>query len=567
MDAPTSYSGPHAASPTLSGQTSPRSDSSRMDPLESAPHSHIDDEEVVPVDYDPEERITGAKHAADALNRQEEDGGEIRRKSTVKLTGKERTKEYIRVFPKFVRVYVNLFCIFLGILSIYWGSLFHRQHRFGNMQMLVVNEDQPFIGLDGNTVPALTGDTMVDLLTKNESAVELGKFEFVNLTKFTELANKHNNTISEEVTRQVHHQKYWAAIHILPNTTQQIYTSFNTANATFTTSSINSTIQVVYESGRHFSALNQYIFRHLDLIGEMWIRYYVSPFVYQPIINQLNSTQQEALLQSNATRSIFSTFPTFTFIDNRPPASAAVLGPSELGLIYAQLFSFHQFNFSLEVYSFMRTRLRFKQYILYRIIASQINSLVLALVYSLITIAFQVPINVAFGHSGFLVLWMFMYLFISSSAGINENIVSVIFIYDLKQLIAPWMIFNVVINISTTFAPFILMPGFYHYGYALPMYNTYEALKVVFFNTWKGHLGRNIGILVMWIVVMNIVLVKRPSTTRPRKNWRSWPRTKRFYDNALSSSSSSLHKWNPKRTLQIILYRNFTQSHPLYLLW
>ncbi|RLV92910.1 Nitrosoguanidine resistance protein SNG1 [Spathaspora sp. JA1] len=486
--------------------TSPvRSYSSKVDPLDKTTGTEDNRAE-----YDPGERMTGAKHAAEAINRgstQEQAEPEVKRKSTVQsLTAKERFSEYVQVFPKFLRVYINVFCIFLGILSIYWASIFHRQDRFKNMTMLVVNEDQPFIGINGDTIPALAGDTMINLLGSNTTALSLGDWKFVNLTEFTELAASHNNTISEEVVRQVHHQKYWASIHILPNTTQQIYTSFNTANTSIT-ASLNQTIQVVYESGRHFSALNQYIFRHLVQIGEIWIRYYVSPQIYQPLLSQLNSTQQTALLATNATRNIISTFPVFQFIDNRPPKSAAVLGPSELGLIYAQLFSFHQFNFSLEVYSFMRPRLIFRQYIFYRILLSQINSLVLALVYALITIAFQVPINVAFGHSGFLVLWMFMYLFLSSSAGINENVVSVIFAYDLKELIAPWMIFNIVINIATTFAPFVLMPGFFKYGYAMPMYNTYEALKVVFFDTWKGDLGRNIGVLVIWIVLMNALLV------------------------------------------------------------
>lgn len=27
---------------------------------------------------------------------------------------------------------------------------------------------------------------------------------------------------------------------------------------------------------------------------------------------------------------------------------------------------------------------------------------------------------------------------------------------------------------------------------------------MVFFDTWKGHLGRNIGVLIAWIALMNI---------------------------------------------------------------
>ena len=134
-------------------------------------------------------------------------------------------------------------------------------------------------------------------------------------------------------------------------------------------------------------------------------------------------------------------------------------------------------------------------------------------------IAFQIPTSVAFGKSGFLVLWMFIFLYISATGVINEVVVLIILTFGKQQLIAPWMVFNIVANVSTTFAPFVLTPGFFRFGYALPMYNAYEAVKVVFFDTWKGHLGRNLGVLIIWIVVGNVSLlfVSHWSTQRAKK--------------------------------------------------
>ncbi|KAG7660640.1 uncharacterized protein J8A68_005906 [[Candida] subhashii] len=486
---------------------------SNINPIQLSSSENSDDSPAAPLNYELGERMTGVRHAADAINKtntaeDEPPLSQVKSNKSIYLTPMERFQEYVGVFPRFIQVYVTIFCIFLGILSIYWGSLYQRPSRFRNMKFLVVIEDvDSFPGTNGNMVDPLVGNTMRTMLETNETVLSLGNWDIVNLTQFTTLASSHNNTISQEVNHQVHHQNYWGAIHVLPNSTAQIFTSFAQADPTFMINGVNSTIQVVYESGRHFSALNQYVFRHLDLVGETWIRTYVTPQIYSPILQSLNQSQHQAILSSNSTIAMLNSFPAFSYLDLRPPRSAAVLGPSELGLIYAQLFSFHQFNFSFEIYSFMRSKLRFKQFIIYRCILSQINSLILSLVYSLMTIAFQVPVNVAFGRSGFLVLWMFMYLFMSASAGINENVVNVIFTYDRKEFIAPWMILNIVMNISTTFAPFVLMPGVFRYGYALPMFNTYENLKVVFFDTWKGTLGRNIGVLVAWIVVMNVLLV------------------------------------------------------------
>ncbi|RCK66469.1 Nitrosoguanidine resistance protein SNG1 [Candida viswanathii] len=227
----------------------------------------------------------------------------------------------------------------------------------------------------------------------------------------------------------------------------------------------------------------------------------------QPVLSRLNDTQRELLVSSNETLSILTTFPTFTFDDQRPVTDSAGLAPSEVQLIYALLISFYSFNFSMEIFAYMKKRIVYRSYLFYKFLISQFHALLIGLVYALIPKAFRISTSETFGKLGFLVLWMLVYLFISAAAVINEVVVLVFLAIERKELIAPWMTFNIVSIVSCTFSPFVLMPGFYRYGYAMPMYNAYEALKVVFFNTWKGHLGRNIGVLVVWIVVDNVILI------------------------------------------------------------
>lgn len=499
-----------------------RSLASSIDPLDS----RNQDEYATPLDYNPADRLTGGQATARAINNDippdvheessqqsphyPESSENVVNANAVakpKKTPAQIAKSTANFGFKMLIVYILIFSVFIGILSIYWGTLYRRDTRYKNMGFLVVSEDLPF-EVDGSRLDPFLNDAFLSMIQNNETVINLAKWEQITLSEFQESARAHNNNITAEVYRKVHHQKYWAAVHIKPNASQLIYRSLATANFSLTASGeITELIDVVYESGRQYSALSQYVSKHISQIEDVWLSSYVSQMIYEPIIKSLNDTQRLALLANNNTISILASKPAFNIIDLRPSPSSAVLGPSELGLIYALLFSFHQFNFSLEIYNYIRTKLKFRHYLVWRFVASQINCLVLALVYSLITIAFQVPTNVAFGHSGFVVLWMFMYLYISASGGINENVVTVILAFDQKVFLAPWMIFNIVINISSTFAPFVLMPGFYRYGFALPMYNTYEALKVVFFDTWKGNLGRNLGVLVIWIVVMNIVLV------------------------------------------------------------
>lgn len=399
---------------------------------------------------------------------------------------------------RLVRVNITLLTVFLGLLSIYWGALYKRENRVRNMPMLVVIEDESFVLTNGSRADAVLGPALQNLL---EGLKQYGRFEKANLTALRLEAERTNTTVLGRTIHYVHHQKYWAALYVNATATQTVYDML----AKNTTAQPQYLILAVYESGRHYLALAQYVTKNLHTIGSNWLQFEAGKAYSNIIQYYLTEKERQALLKTIA-QSIPIPLPNFNLVDERPSSSTAVLGPSELGLVYAQIFSFHQFNFSNDLHTSISTQLRFRHYLWYRVLFSQINHLVLSLVYGLMTLAFQVPVNPAYGHSGFLVLWMTMFLFISASGGLNEAGVTCILVWGSKALLAPWMIFNIVVNISPTFAPLVLSPGFYRYGYAMPMFNAYEALRVVFFNTWKGNLGRNYGILTAWIVVTNILL-------------------------------------------------------------
>ncbi|KAK7679140.1 hypothetical protein QCA50_017902 [Cerrena zonata] len=93
------------------------------------------------------------------------------------------------------------------------------------------------------------------------------------------------------------------------------------------------------------------------------------------------------------------------------------------------------------------------------------------------------------------------------AVGAMNEIMGMLLILVYPPLLGFWMLFWVIINISPTFTPLALSPKFFRYGYALPIHNSYEITKVIFFNTYKGQLGRNYGILVAWVVIETIALV------------------------------------------------------------
>lgn len=404
-------------------------------------------------------------------------------------------------------VYLLIFLAFVGILSIYWGSLYHREFRVKNMQMLAVVEDLDFSTTNSTTFQGLLGEAFANML-QSSTATSIGTWTIGNATEYKAAAAKANITVFEEITQRVHKQEYWAGFYINSTASQLAYDLLISGNALSAEAArLQSVVNVVYESGRHFSALSQYVSKNLRKLEVTWLAEYALRQGFAPMVQYyLTPAQRNLTLPAVNSTSVLSALPQFNLVDYRPSFSSVVLGPSELGLVYALVFSFHQFNFSSDLHANISGKLRFRHYLLYRILFSQANHFVLLLVYSLMTIALQVPVHIAYGRGGFMVLWMTMYMFFSACGGINENAATVILAFDKKVLLPVWMIFTLVLNISPTFAPFVLMPGFYRYGYALPMYNTFEALKVLFFNTWKGHLARNYGILVLWIGLSNILL-------------------------------------------------------------
>ncbi|WPK24160.1 hypothetical protein PUMCH_001422 [Australozyma saopauloensis] len=409
-------------------------------------------------------------------------------------------KEWSVIMYKLCRLYLVIFCMWLGLLSIYWGSVYRREKRAANLNMLVVIEDQIFTLQNGTIIPPVIGPLFVDLLSDGNG---VGRFS-IYYGRILEHFVPENTSIYDAVVDEVFTERYWAAFYINKTALKLVYDMI-AGNDTLVnyTIALQDIISCIYELGRLYSALTQYVMKSLNRICLEWTETY-APAAYAQLLQSAFTPDQQMQIvqQTNSTEapSALTWFPSINKIDLRPPSSSAVLGPSELGLVYAQLFSFHQFNFAADLHALLINELRFVDLLLYRFAFSQLNFLMLSLVYSLLTLAFKVSVTEAYGRGGFMVLWMTMYLFFSATGGSMEVLGTFVRYTGKIYLIAPAMIFLIVVNISPTFAAIELSPGVYRYGKGLPMYNTYEALKVVFFNTWRGNLGRNYGVLAAWIV-------------------------------------------------------------------
>ena len=392
--------------------------------------------------------------------------------------------------------YVFLIVGFAGILCIYTGSYYQRSTRFKNLKMAVIVADQNM-----GELPNIMGQTVEYYFTNITSVQAAGDFHIWNYTKIADVAAKHNNTITEEVYRQIHHQKFWAAFYVHENATLDWYEALVTQSQTFDPA--QSLMEVVYETGRDYNTVVNYI---TSIVNQLFIGY--NEFIPQSglvgnMLKTLNSTQAIGVL--NNAPQLVTTIPTFRVHDLHPVPNALFSATMQLGGVYIIVMTFFLQVFTLRINLYLASKLTGAQFLVAKIISTQFAYFFISLAFIVLNTAFQVPFNVAFGNSGFLVIWMFAFLLMSSIGSIIEVMVMVAF--ALKQALLGFvLVYVVVLNLTPVLSPIVLCPSFYRYGYAMPLKNFYDLLQVAYFNAWKGHMGRNIGILVAWIIITNTTL-------------------------------------------------------------
>lgn len=395
---------------------------------------------------------------------------------------------------RFLSMYLIMGFFILGIFSIYWGAAYGRNGRLKNLKMLVIIEDDVEVeGINpviGNTVRSLFDNGIVDYY---------GDWHIYNSTEFQPLAERHNNTVEEEMRMLLHHQKYWASIYVKANASYNLYNAIINGDTSYNTT--NNTIMSAYETGRDIMGISSYVVPSLSFVEQMWLENQ-NEATLKLIQQAQNKTQ---VFSNDNSISVLAAPIPFNFVDYIPWTEPVLVAPSQVGLIYMIIVTFFQVNIFLELHQKVaRYNLKPLHYILYRYIGAVASYFFLSLFYSLVTLAMQVDFTVTFGKSGFLVYWMLSFLTMWAVGSANE-LIALLVIPIFPPLLGFWLLFWVLINVTPTFTPLALSPKFFRYSYGLPIHNSAEATKVIFFNTYKGELGRNYGIIVAWIVIITIL--------------------------------------------------------------
>ncbi|KAH3672416.1 hypothetical protein WICMUC_004252 [Wickerhamomyces mucosus] len=389
----------------------------------------------------------------------------------------------------FVKYQILIGFLIIASFSIYWGALYDRPGHLKGLKMLVVNEDYYSGGIGESVLSIIENDYQnygTWHILHNSSEIE----------NFFKIDSVSNYNISELILEQVHKRYYWSSTHIKPNATNiqlEFYNGTLSGNLT-------NAVEYIYETGRDITSVTPYVVRTLQDIEESFNAVYPTG-LGKSLTNQLSDNVKIELVNSG--NSVIS--PIFNYLDYRPYSNTVLLAPLQVGLIYLIIISFFLFNFFVETHTLLLPYVKPQYYLLYRIVFNHFSYLIVSMFICAVSAIFQVDFTLAFGRGGWVVYWLSTYLTLAAVGGANENMGMLIFSYDPKFL-AFWLITFVILNVSPSFSPMALTNDFYRYGYMMPIHHSNEIYKVIFMDLWKGQLGLNYGILVVWIVLNTLAL-------------------------------------------------------------
>lgn len=458
-------------------------------PGESSSLQHLGDE---PSDY----RETDRAPMVDHLNQTEEDKEQADRifkfgHTKVSFFSSKFKKEMKQIINKFVLIYMLMIVLVIAIGSIYYGTLFHRgKHLKDSISIDIVNDD-----IQTRVVKPLVG-TALEFVTKNDKFLNSKvNFGYHNTNDFANYMKEHNLTsLQQALKKRISEKKSWAYVYVKSDASYNLYDSLRYNNKDLFDSS--NVIHIYYQTARDQKITEMFLRPLLNYIEHEYQEYFQSR-VMIPLISEWVDTDQQVKLLKDHKNILFKSIK-FNYMDLHEVTDPVISAPFTVGLIMLIIVSFFQFNFFLPLHNLVSAKIQPRHYIYYRMISSQITYFFLGLGFTSIFYIFSQK------KQFFFVYWLLTYLTIAAVGGTNENMALVLFV-TFPPLVGFWLLFWVLLNISPSFNLIETLPHFYRYGYAMPIYNYLECLKVLVLDSWKGEVHKNILILLAWVAFNNLL--------------------------------------------------------------
>lgn len=381
---------------------------------------------------------------------------------------------HINVMKQYFTMSFILVTFVMGILSVYWGSLYKRSHRIHNLNVWVIDFDESTVG-----------NSVVDALQPYFGVSTTLGFETIK-------ASDYHGNIST-VAGDVHEERVWAAIAIAPNASDVL----NQASQSLEAVDTSYLVQFIFNPGRADAATFNYMLPIMNNFSAEWSREFANQWV-----RNLSSTLSESDMAKLATNAPAMIARPITFTMRQVTVYKGDVAPAILvtGLIYLIIVSFNQVLHFASVNLMLFGKVRFFQTMVHRQVVNGIAIFILSLGFSLVSLAFGQDFSIKYGKAGgFVIYWMINFMAMMALGGATENILGVITTVFMPGA-GYWVLFWIALNSATSFSPLELSPGVFKIGLALPVHNAQQAVRTVIFDT-KSNMGINFAVFTVWIVV------------------------------------------------------------------
>ncbi|KAF2204555.1 hypothetical protein GQ43DRAFT_409211 [Delitschia confertaspora ATCC 74209] len=387
-------------------------------------------------------------------------------------------------------------------LSLFWGALYNQDKLAFKLGVWVVD-------FDGQVAPYEDGEPLVGPLVKRvvtDFILEAGGTH----PGYTIRSPADFDNDPLKVRKGVYDFDAWAAVIINPNATALLRNAITERNTSYDPLGA---CQVVYNSARDQSLSSTYLIPSLLKLQKAAITQFGRKWI-PSLLQNASITGQDLLVVPQAVSPGIE----FTMYDLRPFGPPIATPTISIGLIYLIIISFFSFTFFLPIHlKYLSPKghppLRFPHLIIWRYFATVVSYFFLSLVYSLVSVAFLMPMSNqpashfwpaknpnAYGHGTFPVYWMINFTGMTAFGLASENMAMLLG----TPWTALWLIFWVISNVATGFYALPLASSFYRWGYAWPMHNIVEATRSTLFDL-HPRIGLNFGIILTWCAVDTIL--------------------------------------------------------------
>ncbi|KAI0846612.1 MNNG and nitrosoguanidine resistance protein [Daldinia vernicosa] len=406
------------------------------------------------------------------------------------------------VATNWLRTLLMLMTFILAVLSMYWGVLTHIDGNLHNLVIYVVDFDGQVAPYDD--VTPLVGPTVTEIAQQVIDSPEKRKLGY------TIVSPDEFGYDPIAVRQAVYDWHCWAAIIVNPNATALLQQAVATGNSSYDPTGA---IQFITQSARQETTTINYIVPLMNVLATQFSGRF-GPMWTQNVMSN-SSLDRDVIAQAPAA---LSPGVTPLSIDLRPFGPATATPTVSIGLIYLIIVAFFSFAFFLPIHMQLivpkgHPPLRFWQLIVWRLFAAITTYFLVSLIYSFVSLAFQIPFSnppasptepainpTAYGRGSFVVYWMVNFIGMCALGLACENMGIIIG----QPWTAGWLIFWVITNVSTAFYAIELAPGFFRWGYAWPLHHIVQASRSILFDL-HSEIGLNFGVLFAWVAV-NITL-------------------------------------------------------------